>query len=327
MAVRSEFLALMREQERDLDALFRAVAERIGILLMRFVAPDGKIPLERQRELRSAISGVLSSSVLNVTQGNFSAWRVNNDGSIEPTTPYFRILWETMTDAMRLAVKEQADIMTARMSEFLVARLRVAFLDPFAVESLPLAERRTLRRYQHPLVARRSDGRQLDQRLQVAMVEMVRKTTRLVDQWVFEQKAPAEIETLLQRYFSGDLPQPDSVRGAMELRRIARSEPLFAFSLASVAAAATNPYVLTVYVERGRSVPCSICDPIAAKSPYPIDEVLLPGYHSHCFCGLRYVTEPAARFDVNDALWQQTVGALNSNFINLLLKMQRNRGE
>jgi hypothetical protein len=304
------------------------MVERIGGLLLRASDSEGKIPLNRQRELREAISSVILSTILNVSQGQWQAWRILPDGSIEPESPFFQLMWATMTDSMKLAVKEQSDLMEARMADWLISRLRVAHLNPFAImDQLPKPEQAALRRYQHPLAARRSDGRQLSERLQIAAAETVRKTMQPIDSWIAGGFNVRQMQDMLERYYSGKLSLFGSERGGIDLRRIARSEPIFAFSQAAIAAAATNPYVGIVHIERTRSEPCPICDPIAANSPYPIEDAPLPGFHAHCLCKFRFETLRVPEWDTDHSTWRQSIGAVNRQFIDLLERMQRSRGE
>lgn len=328
-AVRSQFIRLMRDQEQALDAAWQGLADQLAAIFLRYAGADGRIPLDKWRQVRREISDLLTRFVLR--QPDNAAYRILSGGTVFPLTPFFTILWDTQSEAMRLAVKEHADIMAQVVSDQIQGQLRRAFLDPFQrLNELPAEESAVLKVYQHPLAAKRDDGLMLEQRIPPAVADVIRRSTALFNTLVSDQMTAAEIGAEFRKYYAGSFRKP-YVRPGMwgigageRLLRIARSEPIFAFSLASQAAGATNPFIaLEVYVRRGRSVPCKVCDGVVAGNPYTLENIVLPGYHANCLCFIEYLIRRQAQWDTTvDPRWLQTAGALSPLLIQRLLRME-----
>lgn len=322
--IRSEFLALLKQQESALDAAWSGLAEQLAALITRYADANGNIPLDKWRQLRRELADTIHRFVLARPEN--AAFRVLGGGTVLPLTPYFSLLWDTLQQTIRLAVKEQNDILTAQVQDQLQGQLRRAFLDPFVrLDQLPPEEAAVLRLYQHPLEAKRDDGLMLEQRLPVAMADAQRRTTALLNTLLSDQMPATDIGQQMRLYFAGELQRAGSwgIRFGERLRRIAHSEPIFSFSLASQAAAATNPYLTTeIYIRRGRSVPCAICDGIVSNNPYTLLNVPIPGYHRDCLCYVQYRTSRQPRYDITaDPQWLRTVGAMSSQFAERLMQM------
>lgn len=324
MATRQQFLTLMRELERDLDSAFAKLSRDLTAIVGRYLTTDNEVRPQDMREMRRVLGMAMTEFVF---RGD-SPFTVDRDGDVRAESVYMAILWAAMRRAMQLAVEEQAALMRPRFTDAQVTQLERATLNPFTRDAyLPAQETRVLNRYQHPLVFRREDGRLLEDRLVVATQDMIRKTSQQIETMITQRLPLVQIGDSLERYFQKT---KGGERGAMALRRIARSEPGFAFGLASVAAGATNPIVTTVRVRRGRSVPCSICDAKVANNPYTLDTVPFPQYHAHCLCYLVFETERGdARIQeyLNSERWLETQGALSTGFIDKLLRLSRDRGE
>lgn len=321
--IRSDFLNLLKQQEKVLDAAWSGLADQLAAIIARYADADGTIPLDKWRQLRREIADTIQRFVLARPEN--AAFRVLSGGTVLPLSPFFSILWDTLSESMRLAVLEQNNFLTQHVANEIQGNLRRAFLDPFMrLNELPPEEAAALRRYQHPLEARRSDGLMIEQRLPVAVADLQRRTTALLNVLLSEQTSGTDIGNIMRQYYAGDYRRPGSwgVRAGERLLKIARSEPIFAFSQASVAAAATNPFVVEVYVERTRSVACAVCDPIVQRSPYSIENVPYPGFHGNCVCRLRYVVRSTPKWDyTSDPQWTRTVGAMSTQLVQRLLRL------
>lgn len=321
--IRSEFLDLLRSQELALNAAWSQLADQIAVILARHADRDGTIPPSRYRQLRADIQALITRYVL--AQPDNAAFRVLANGTIYPLSPFMQTLWSTLDQVMRLAVLEQNQIMTQHIADQIQGQLRRAFLDPFErLNQLPPPEASVLRLYEHPLEARRSDGLQMEQRLPMAVADFNRRLMSLINPMLGDHQSVQEIERDVRKYFDGSLRRlgMQGRRAGERLRRIAQSEPIFAFSQASRAAAATNPFIVEVFIRRTRSVPCAICDPIVAGNPYTAESFPIPGYHSHCVCKIEYEVSQNPQWDFSvDNRWTNTAGAMSNLFIERLLRM------
>lgn len=321
--IRSEFLQLMRQQEAALGAAWRGLTDQLVTVVLRHADRNGNIPVERWRTLRRELADVIERFVL--ARPEQAAFRVLAGGTVLPLSTFGGILWDTISQAMRLTVQEQNNILTQQIANELQGQLRRAFLDPFTrLNELPPQEAAALRRYQHPLEAIRGDGLQIAQRLPLAVADTQRRTLALVNVLLSEQQSASAIGDTLRQYYAGEFKRVGmwGVRAGERLLRIARSEPIYAASQASIAAAATNPYVWDVLVRRGRSVPCAQCDGVVAGNPYTVETVPYPGYHSNCLCYLVFQRRNQPRWDFTvDSRWLQTAGAMSPLFIERLLRV------
>lgn len=324
MPIRKQFLDLMRQQERALGSAWAGLADQLALIIQRYADRDGTIPLSRWRQLRQELADAIARFVL--ARPEQAAFRVLSGGTVLPLSTFMSILWSTLQDSVRLGVQQQNEFLTAHVTNEIQGQLRRAFLDPFArLDDLPPSEAAVLRKYVHPLEALRSDGLQIAQRLPVAVADMQRRSTALLNTLLSEQTSASEIATAFRQYYDGKLTRFGSwgIRAGERLLKIARSEPIYAFSLASQAAAGTNPYLDTqVYVRRGRNVPCRICDGVVAGNPYTLENVILPGYHASCFCYIEFRNRTVPQWDYAvDQRWLQTMGALSPAFAERLLRL------
>lgn len=322
MTVRRDFIDLLRKQERDLDDLWDGLADSVVTILSRYADRDGNIPLSRWRQIRIDIQNLLTRFVVNQPQQ--AAWNVLSTGAVFPTTPFMQLLWATLEASTRLAVKEHADFLTQYVANEIQGTLRRAFLDPFErLNDLPPEEASVLRRWVHPLEATRGDGLQLEQRLPMAAADMGRRTNALINVLLSEGKTAQEMADEIRNYFSGRSRRVGvwGQRAGERLLRVARSEPVFAFGQASTAAAGTNPFITAVYVNRGRSVPCAICDSQVKGNPYTLETVPQIGFHANCMCYYSFRLSGDPAWETSDAEWLRTIGALSGQYVELLLRI------
>src|SRR5690606_22465035 len=103
-----------------------------------------------------------------------------------------------------------------------------------------------------------------------------------------------------------------------------RSTPTLTRSVVGQALGALNPFVERVWVERSRAEACAICDPVAAGSPYDMENAPLLGLHPNCLCRYRFeiTGQPSVEVERLRANPERmnVRGALSPDILDLLLR-------
>lgn len=339
---RSQFLAVMRENERRMTALFRRLADSIAAQIARAADADGTVPLSSTYALQSAAGDAAARLFLGRQGERWAPFDVLPDGTVLPLSPYTRVLWASIEAATRVSVEQHAAIMAQRLPADLVAHLRRARRDPFAYarqvrEQAAAFTPNPLARYDPAHTWVDPNGYTLSERIWRTAGETRRRLDAFLDERIRAGQGSLAMSRALEAFL---LPgrtlrtkAPYGVDASYDAMRLARTEITRAAAQASEMAAAMNPFVVGIRVVLSGSHPKpDICDEAAAAGPWPKDripaEYQIP-MHPHCLCSYRYeLTDNAAAVlrDLRDevraerAVLVEMIGPLQvASFVALLL--------
>lgn len=313
-------MRLIAAQDVALETLFASLAPAFRAALLGNDLDDGTIPLERRAFVKQQIGAAIIQLFLSrMLYGDLAPFTIGEDGSVQLLSPIAQLLMGNIEAAMRLGVEQHANSLRSHLRGYpdVIRALQTAPLPP------------NLGGYTPPFLTVRADGKTLADRLVIAAVDTRRKTLRLLDDLFAEGRSSrAILDTLLDYFSRKGLRREGKVYGKVglyDIRKIAQSEPTFAYSTATLTGAKFNPFVTEVIIFRTRSVPCPVCDPMAAGSPYPLDNAPIPGFHASCMCGVRFQTKgkPGVVVErMRDTGELKVQGALSPRFFDYLMRWQ-----
>lgn len=270
----------------DIAALFADMTNQLRGVLLQAAEPEGTIPLEQLRGVRTRIAPLVMRFFVGVDGRN--AYTPGH----EPLSPFARTL-------NRHIARVQAEVVQAH-TRWLRRRVPLDVLTwlanprPLQEQVEVLRRSNPLAQYEHSHEWADSRGYTLSDRIWQTGVETRRKIDLLMAEGIRNGDSAVRIAGRLEAFLN---PSRRNVRtqkpygrdGSFDAMRLARSEITLAHSRASKIAATTNPFVEGMNFVLSPSHPrVDICDPLAAGSPYPVEEVPVPvlDTHPHCLCTL-----------------------------------------
>lgn len=285
-ANRAAFLKLMRDDEQQLRDDFKAYSDKIRGLLTRRAGHSDKIPPGNATQVAQEVANGLLFYFL---AGDGLAFTLAHNGHLSPKSPFARLLWGGVNTATSLAVHAQAAAMKQRLPMSLQMKLAAAPVDPFTAYDLLTPEAGQIFKDYVPQGAFiRGDNRNLEDRILNAASETRRKINLLMVELLTEDNPVKEVADTLDQFLTGKLDRHNKPYGTTALfdaSRLLASEVAFASARAGQLSALRNPFVESVDIVLSTSHrEADDCDGFAAGSPYTVDAVPLPPFHSKCLC-------------------------------------------
>lgn len=310
---KSQFLAILRENESQMELLFNNISSFAIRQIMRVAQPDGSVPMFALYNLQQNIADVVTPAFLGqIGRGNRAPFQVLPNGTILPLSPYMRILWDSIQKAQRLAVERHARIMENRLNgaQDVMAVLRSANGNPFnghvseqvGIIGNPLVKYDPA----HLWVDKR--GYRLSDRIWRTSGMTRRKIDTFLEQGISSGKSALELsrelEVFLQPGRTLRTKAPYGTDASYDAMRLARTEITRAHAQANEMSALMNPFVEGIGVRLSASHPkTDICDEAAAASPFPKDAIpeqyKIP-MHPHCLCTYYYEMNSSTNDVVED---------------------------
>jgi hypothetical protein len=303
---RAQFLKVLRENEAAMTGLFRGLADRVTALIVRSAGGDGNIQPGREKSLREAIGGEVTSLFLTPSGTGLAAFEVSFAGKVTPRSRYMRTLWAGIEAATFVGVDRHAAMMRRALRDEpeLLRRLQRARQNPFQAgrrtQEMALFRANPLASYEaaHTWVDPR--GYRLSDRLWQISGDTRRRIDLLLAEGIAEGRSAINLAKDLEDLL---IPGRELLRtnrpygrdASFDALRLARTEITRAHSEADLIAANMNPFVEgLVSVLSGSHPKADICDDYAAESeaqPWPKDSppARIP-YHPQCLCYWRWVT-------------------------------------
>lgn len=290
-----QHLAVMREADRDMTALFDQLAGQVATLVLREAGPDGMVPRTRLRAIQEAAGQAVHALFLGRSRTGQPAPFDVVMGRVVPLSPYVTVLWGAVERATRVAVDQQAQIMRKALAgapDVLLA-LQTARQNPFAVARLaseqagfrpnPFAQYDPLHRFVHP------DGYRLSDRIWRISGDARRRLDLLLQQQIAEGMGAFDMAKEIEQFLRVDRQirrtnKPYGRDASYDAMRLARTEITAAGSRAGMMAAQMNPFVQEYEVVLSGSHPkVDVCDEEADGGPYPIEDTShTPPFHPFC---------------------------------------------
>jgi len=300
---RSRFLAVMRQNEREISRLFSDLAARIAREVTQRAAPDGIVPKSSSYAIQTTVAPLVMRLFLGHNkEGDYAPFTTLSNDSVFPLSPYVRTLWDGIETATQNAVEQQAAILRRhlRKAPDVVGALQTARLNPF-VEARQVSEQVVFRpnplaHYDPPHLWVDPRGYTLSERIW----RTAGNTRRRLDLFLERRIAAGDgalriardLETFLLPNRKLRTHAPYGTDASYDAMRLARTEITRAAAQASEMSAALNPFVQGMSVVLSPSHPkYDICDVAAAAGSWPAGEIpaqyQIP-LHPHCLCSYRY---------------------------------------
>lgn len=299
-----QHLAVMRDADRDMAALFDQLAGQVATIVLREAGPDGTVPRTRLRAIQEASGAAVHALFLGRGRNGQPAPFDVVAGRVVPLSPYMTVLWGAVERATRVAVDQHAQIMRKHLNNApdILLALQRAQQNPFAAARVaseqagfrpnPFAQYDPLHRFVHP------DGYRLSDRIWRMSGDTRRKLDLLLQQQIAEGMGAFEMAKELEQFLRVERQirrtnKPYGRDASYDAMRLARTEITAAGSRAGLMAAQMNPFVQGAdWVRSAARRPCSsgICDILEAGSPYTLENLPnIPGdSHPHCMCHYRW---------------------------------------
>lgn len=271
-----------RQAKSELQAMFQRMADEYRILLLRYAANDGKIPVSRKRDVRTQSAAIAMSYFVGSDGRN--AYNAQN----QPLSPFARIMDRSIVKVISGVVSAHNRYLMRRLPSDLLSYLRrgkavrIAETTPFIPN--PLAE------YEHSHQWLDNRGYTLSDRIWQAGAETRRKIDILLADGIRNGNSAVNIARRLEQFL---LPNRAAIRtntpygrdGSYDALRLARSEITLAHSRAALVSASMNPFVNKMRYNLSPAHPkIDICDDFAAGSPYDLNNCPVPIASSHPMC-------------------------------------------
>jgi len=283
----------MRTLEREMRTLFASLAVEVAQEVALRADAQGQVPRSATYELqRAAGERVMALFVGRAQNGEQAPFEVLSSGTVRPLSPYMRLLWAAITEATRLAVAQQSDLLRRRLPPDLLALLG----GPQRMSELTVVGTNPLAGYVPPHTWVDPAGYTLSERIWRTAGDTRRRLDLYLDQAIREGRGALRMSRELEAFL---LPgrtlrtrRPYGIDASYDAMRLARTETTRAHAQAAEVSARINPFVTGIRVVLSASHPrVDICDEAAAAGPWPVDEIP-PEYqiplHPHCLCSYRY---------------------------------------
>lgn len=116
-----EFIAVLAKAETDMNAVFDPLAKQVGDLVLRSAGQDGKVPVERLRDVQAAAHRLVDEAILGPQNRPF------DDGN-QPLSGYARAIATGQLAMIDLALERQAKLLDRLMPADVRDALRERFL-------------------------------------------------------------------------------------------------------------------------------------------------------------------------------------------------------
>jgi len=283
---RSRHLAVMRDNERRMSALFAGLASYASGQVLRAADADGIVPRARTYELQRDIGDhVMRLFVARDRAGQFSPYQVLADGTVFPTSPYMRALWAGITEATRIQVERQADLMDRWLPSDIKGMLRGGI----AREQGSVFTPNPLAAYDPPHLWVDPNGYTLSDRIWSTAGTTRRKIDAMLEDGIRKGRASRDMAKDLERFLAPGrqlvrTKAPYGTDASYDAMRLARTEISRAAAQAHETAARANPFVEKLRWKLSPQHPCcDICDSYADKE-YELDKLPTQPAHPHCMC-------------------------------------------
>lgn len=278
--------------------LFKALSASIAADIHRAAGSDGLVPRSASVDLVRQVAARVTAFFLGHNrQGKLAPFEMGTNGAVVPLSPYMRTLWAGIVEAMRVTVVQHATILDARLPPNIAARMRRAYVSPFASSRVheQLFRPNVLATYEPPHLWVDPNGYQLSDRIW----NTADSTRRQLDAFLSDSIAKGrsalamakDLDTFLQPGRS--LVRTKAAYGtdaSYDSMRLARTEIARAHAQAAEMSAAMNPFVQALQWNLSGSHPKpDICDDNAANGPYELGNTPTMPAHPHCLCYWTYV--------------------------------------
>lgn len=271
---RLDLFNIIVAQEAAFERLLTASASEMYNILYNNDDHNGEIPIERQERVRQQIIGALIGLFMTSDMRMFSF----DTNEIRPLTPFARVLSNSIRQSTEVGVGQQRSFMERglRNQDELRANLLNNRSDP----------RGLIDNYANTYTMIRSSGRTIEDSVLLAAVEIRRKLNNVLTELFGMSAKVKDMVKRIGAFMNPKLTWDEGGGGVFPAVRMVRSEPLLAYSLAARNSGQLNPFIDVVYVRRSspNAIPCPVCDPVVAGSPYTIGTISLVGFHPECLC-------------------------------------------
>lgn len=253
---RSRHLRVMRNNERRMTALFAGVARYATSRSVRAADAEGNIPRSATYDLQRDIDERIVRMFLGRNRaGELAAYEVLPDGSVMPLSPYMRVLWSSITDAMRIEVEREAALMDRLLPADLKLMLRSGVVREQVFTPNPLAG------YDPPHLWVDPNGYRLSDRIWRTAGVTRRKVDAMVEDGIARGRGSLSLSRDLERFLHPGrqlkrTKTPYGTDASYDAMRLARTEITRAASKAHEAAAQANPFVTGLRWKLSPQHPC-----------------------------------------------------------------------
>lgn len=286
---RSRQLAILRDNERAMSALFADLAARASAEVSHYADAEGNVPVSRTWQIQEAVGAlVMALFIGRGPSGQDAPFIVQPNGAPLPLAPYPR----TLLNSIQAALLVQAERQQAIMQRYVPADVAQAIALRAGPASLPPLSGRG---YTSPMAWIDPAGRTLSDRIWRTGGVTRRKLDALLDDMIAEGRGSQEIAREVEQFLQ---PGRNTIRtrkpygrdASFDAMRLARTEISTNAHNAATAGAQLNPFVQEATWNLSGSHPeFDICDRLAADSPYPVNEIpAIP--HPQCLCYITYNT-------------------------------------
>jgi len=283
---RSRHLRVMRDNERRMSALFAGLAQYAIARLLRAADAEGVIPRSATYELQRDIGDhVMRLFLARDGRGQYAPFQVLPDGTVFPTAPYSRALWQGITEAMRIQVEQAAALMERRLPADLKALLRGGI----AREQGSVFTPNPLAAYDPPHLWVDPNGYTLSDRIWSTAGNTRRKIDAMLEDGIRKGRSSTAMAKDLERFLAPGrqlvrTKAPYGTDASYDAMRLARTEISRAAAQAHEVAARANPFVEKLRWKLSPQHPCcDVCDSYADKE-YGFDDFPTQPAHPHCMC-------------------------------------------
>lgn len=138
---RARALAVMRQNETAMAALYAGLARDIGAVVQRRADADGNVPRQATFEIQQQAGELVRRLFLGRNgRGEWAPFDTVGNGAVIPLSPYMRQLWSAIRQATRIPVEQSAAILERRLPLDVLTVMRAADVNPFVAAKREVAE-------------------------------------------------------------------------------------------------------------------------------------------------------------------------------------------
>lgn len=301
-----------RQAQHDIRAMFQRMSDELRGVLLRNADLEGNIPFDKLRQIRTVIAPLVSRHFVGTDGRNAF------DEQNRALSPYASILNRHLAKVQGQVILAHTRWLNKRVPQPLLSWMQKAQAPQIQEQFSP----NPLAQFEHTHQWLDSRGYELSDRIWGVSTETRRKIDLLLAEHIRNGDSAVNIAKKLEQFL---LPhraklrtrRPYGTDGSFDAMRLARSEITAAHGRAAKLASGMNPFVNSMDWNLSPQHPkTDICDDIAAKSPYPVNDCPVPmvNSHAHCMCYLtsNVTSNPASVInDMNDAMMNDEVALLN----------------
>ena len=248
----------MRRNEEQMTALFESVARYGTSRIMRAADSEGNIPRSATYDLQRDIGDrIVRTFVGRNRAGQMAAYEVLPNGAVMPLSSYMRILWSSITDAMRIQVEQQA----AMMDRALPADIKLMLKTGVVREQGKVFTPNPLAGYDPPHLWVDPNGYQLSDRIWSTAGVTRRKVDAFLEDGIAQGRGALSLSKDLEQFLHPGrqlkrTKTPYGTDASYDAMRLARTEISRAASQAHEIAARANPFVEKLRWKLSPQHPC-----------------------------------------------------------------------